>query len=59
MRKWLRLRGKGAALWAAEVAGVLVIGAGTWIVSEPAALILVGGYLILIANLGRGSGGRT
>lgn len=58
MRKWLHTRGVGVSRWAAEIAGVLVVGAGAWLAWEPAGFIVVGGYLVLLANSERPQGGR-
>jgi hypothetical protein len=51
--RWLkRLGSKRAALWAAEVAGVALVAlaaASAWL---PAAALVAGVYLVLVANAG-------
>lgn len=59
LRAIMRARGEGSARWAAEVAGMAALAAGAWLAWEPAGFMLIGGYLVLLANSGRGNGGRA
>lgn len=58
LRQIARRRAGTTARWALEIIGVGVIVVGVWLALEPAAFILAGAYLVLIANSGGESGGR-
>lgn len=41
---------KSVWFWAAEVAGVVALSVGAWMIYEPAAVIVVGAWLIILGN---------
>lgn len=45
---------KSVRLWAAEVAGVVVLSAGAFAIYWPVSLIVVGCYLVIVANVQEG-----